>query len=162
MWAIRSKHHWKLARLSSFVNWRILASFCKGNVVSTFINGISIQTKMSTVSTKVMSIWFSLMFLFQAKWSLLMLMHCYHDLIFLTLNKIWLQLDPALMDPPLTEFRLKWMQILSPFNLFLLIFYIGFNKILPKTDKIYKRDSTVFYADTKPITKLKWAMLMLM
>ena len=38
LWAIRSKHHWKLARLSSFVNWRILASFPKGNVVSTFIS----------------------------------------------------------------------------------------------------------------------------
>ena len=35
MWAIRSKHHWKLARLTCFVKWRILASFC--NVVSTFI-----------------------------------------------------------------------------------------------------------------------------
>ena len=35
---IRSKHRWKLARLSSVVNWRTLASFSKGNVVSTFIS----------------------------------------------------------------------------------------------------------------------------
>ena len=30
-------HHCKLASLPSFVNWKILASFCRGNVVSPFI-----------------------------------------------------------------------------------------------------------------------------
>ena len=47
------KHHWKLARLSSYVNWRILASFSKGNVVSTFIEVVFFRHQQFSKATLV-------------------------------------------------------------------------------------------------------------
>ena len=49
----------------------------------------------------------------------------------------YIQMNPALIDPPRTEFRLQQMQIHSPFSLFSLISYVGNNQIPPITKKFH-------------------------